>query len=105
MELAVVDFDPAVFGGAEDIGVTLPEQNVGMLVGSSGMDGLRCNNVISGHHDRQRDVGRLEIVSTEPVKQAGLVEGMIERPAQRQRGVLAFHQRQLIKSAKRPALY
>src|ERR1700687_2050661 len=35
MEPAVVDSNPAVFRGADDIRVALPKTNVGMIVGSS----------------------------------------------------------------------
>jgi sporulation protein YlmC with PRC-barrel domain len=53
MELAVVDSNPASLGIIEDIDVTLPKANVGMIVGTSGMNGLRRNNVISGHHNHK----------------------------------------------------
>ena len=53
MELAVVDSNPAVLGIIENIGVTLAKANVGMIVGPSGMNRLRRNNVISGHHNHK----------------------------------------------------
>jgi hypothetical protein len=53
MELAVVDSNPAVLRCVEDIGVTLPKANIGMIVGPSGMNRLRCNNVIPGHHNHK----------------------------------------------------
>ncbi len=56
MELAVVDSKPAVLRCIEDIGVAVAEANVGMVVGLSRMDGLRRNNVISGHHHHKRNV-------------------------------------------------
>jgi hypothetical protein len=53
MELAVVDSKPTILGSIEDVGVTLSKANFVMIVGPSGMDGLRRNNVISGHHNHQ----------------------------------------------------
>jgi hypothetical protein len=47
MELAVVDSKSAVVGGADDIRIAAPEQYVSIFIGLSGLDGLRCNNVIS----------------------------------------------------------
>jgi hypothetical protein len=47
MEPAVVDSDPALFRGVEDIGVALSKANVGMIVGFSRVDGLRRNNIVS----------------------------------------------------------
>ena len=51
MELAVVDSKPAIFGSIENVGITLAEKNVGMIVGPSGMDRLRRNNIVSGHYN------------------------------------------------------
>lgn len=53
MELAVVDSNPAALRRIEDIGVTLAKANIGMIVGPPGMNRLRCNNVISGHHNHK----------------------------------------------------
>src|SRR6266404_8027377 len=50
MEPAVIDSKPTIFRDAENIGVAVPKTNVGMIVGFSCVDGLRRNNVISGHH-------------------------------------------------------
>src|ERR1700730_12338841 len=105
MEPAVVDSNTAVFRGAYDIRVALPKTNVGMIVGSSRVDGLCRNNVISGHHHDQRNLGCVEIVRVESVKRAFLIEDMVKRPAQRERGVLVPHQWQLVESSKRPALH
>src|ERR1700704_968650 len=86
MELAVIDFEPTVLRGVEDIGVTLPEKNVGMIVGFPGVDGLRRNNIISGHYHHERNLGCSEVIRIEPVKGALLIEDMVERPAQREPG-------------------
>lgn len=55
VEPAVVDPDTAVFRGTEDICIALPKTDVGMIVGFSGVDRLRRNNIISGHHHDQRN--------------------------------------------------
>src|ERR1700686_619071 len=102
MELAVVDPDPAVLRGVEDIGVALAKTNVGMVVGFPGVDGLRCNNIISGNHHDQRNLRCFEACGVEPVKRAFLVEHMEKRPAQGEGGMLASLQRQLIESPDRP---
>ncbi len=61
MEPAVVDSQAAVIRGVEDIGIAVSKTNVGMIVGLSGVDGLRRNNIISGHHDHKRSLGRLKV--------------------------------------------
>ena len=55
VEPAVVDAEPAILESVEDIRVSVPETNVGMIVGFAGMDGLRRNNVIPRHHHDQRN--------------------------------------------------
>src|ERR1700687_3559241 len=104
MEPAVVDSNPTIFRGVEDVGVALPETNLGMVVGFSGVDGLRRNDIVSRHHHHERNLGCGEAIRVEPVERASLIEHMVERPAQRERGVLASHQWQLMKPSKRLAL-
>ena len=70
MEPAVVDPEPAIFEVLEDIGIAVAKANVGMIVGFSGVDGLRRNNIISGHHHDKRNAGRFEVVGIEPVQRA-----------------------------------
>src|SRR5260370_23960653 len=101
MELAVVDSNPTVFRGIEYVGIALPETNVGMIVGFSGVDGLRRNNIVSRHHHHERNLGCGEAIRIQPVQRASLSEHMVERPAQRERRVLASYQWQLIKPSKR----
>src|SRR5258708_31855522 len=89
VEPAVVDPEPAVFRAVEDIRIALPKTDGGMIVGFSRVDGLRRNNVVSGHHHHKRNVGCRDVVCVEPVKRALLVDAMVERPAQSERGGLA----------------
>ena len=67
MEPAVVDPQPPVLGGIQYSGVTMPDADIGMVVGFAGMDGLRCNNVVSGHHHRERDVVGFEFFGVEAI--------------------------------------
>jgi len=53
MEPAVIDSKPAIFRGADDVRVAMSKSDVGIVVHLSGLDGLRCNNVISCHHDNE----------------------------------------------------
>jgi len=68
MEPAVIDPQPAVFRGTEDVGVAVAESDVGMVPGFSRVDGLRRDHVIPGHHRDQRNAGRVEVLRIEPVK-------------------------------------
>src|SRR5580658_6958667 len=88
MKLAVIDLDPAVFRDAEDVGIAVAKTNIGMIIGSSRVDGLRCNNIVPRHHHHQRDSGSAEIVGIEAEQGARFIDDMEERPAQRQRRVL-----------------
>src|SRR5260370_32426936 len=97
MELAVVDSNPTIFRDVEDVGVVLPDTNVGMVVGFSGVDGLRRNNIVSGHHHHERNLGCGEAIRIQSVERASLSEHMVERPAQRERRGLAPYQWQLMK--------
>ena len=45
MEPAVIYSKPAVFRSAENIGVAMPKTDIGMVVGPSCVDRLRCNDV------------------------------------------------------------
>lgn len=104
MEPAVVDPDPSVIRVVEDIGIAMAKTNVGMVVGFSGVHGLRRNHVISGHHHHhQRNAGSIEVAGVEPVKRALLVKRMERRPAQGEGGMLVSLQRQLIEPAERLA--
>ena len=67
MEPAVIDPQPPVVGGIQYFGVAMPDADVGMIVGFAGMDGLRCNNVVSGDHDRERDVVGFEFFGVEAI--------------------------------------
>jgi hypothetical protein len=62
MEPAVIYSKPTVFRGAEDIGVAVPETNVGMIVGFLGVHGLRRYNIISGHHHHERGARYREVI-------------------------------------------
>src|SRR5437879_5500968 len=104
VEPAVVDLEPAVFRTVEDVCVALPKTNSGIIVGLSRVDGLRRNYIVSGHHYHQRNVGCSEVFGVEAVERALLVKDMVERPAQRERGVLVSHQRQFVEPPKRRAL-
>src|SRR5258708_34014011 len=84
MELAIVDPEPALFGGIEDICVALPKTNIGVIVCLSGMNGLRRNNIISGHYHHERNLVYRKVVRIEPVKQALLITQMLEGRAQRE---------------------
>jgi hypothetical protein len=92
MEPAVVNLESAIFRGAEDIRVALPEPNIRVVVGLSCVDRLRGNDVMSRHHHDKRNVRCLEAVGVQSVERALLVENMVERPAQRQRRVLVSQQ-------------
>src|SRR5260370_34631640 len=92
MELAIVDPEPAVFHDIEDIRVALPKTTVGMVIGLSGMNGLRRNNIISGHHHDERNLGCGEGARIEPVNPALLIEDMVESPAQRASRAPISHQ-------------
>jgi hypothetical protein len=46
MEPAVVDFNPAIRRRTDHIGVSMTMPDIRVIVGFSGMDGLRCNHVI-----------------------------------------------------------
>ena len=61
VEPAVVDPEPAVFRTVEDIGEALPKTNGRIIVGPSRVDGLRRNNIVSGHNYHQRNVGCGEV--------------------------------------------
>src|ERR1700732_3635657 len=72
VEPAIVDFDPAVLRGVEDVGVAVSEANIEIIVRLSCVNGLRRNDIISRHHHRERDVECAEVVRGEPVKRACL---------------------------------
>ena len=63
MEPAVVDSKATVLRGAEDIGVAVPETNVGMIVGFLRVDSLRRKDVISGHHHHERGTRCRKVIS------------------------------------------
>ena len=69
------------------------------------MDDLRRDDVISGHHNHQRNLRCSKVVGIEPVKRALLIEDMVEGPAQGQRGMLIAHQRELVEPSKRLAFH
>ena len=56
MEPAIVDSQATVIRGIEDIDKAVPKTNIAVIVGFSGVDGLRRNNIISGHHNRNRSL-------------------------------------------------
>src|SRR5258707_136332 len=101
---AIVNADPTVVSDIEDIRVASPKTNIPIIVGFSRVDDLRRDDVVSGHHNHQRNVRCGKIVGIEPIERALLIEDMVERPAQGQRGVLILHQRKLVESSKRLAL-
>jgi hypothetical protein len=88
VEPAIVDPDPSVLRGAHDIHIAMPEPDLGMLVGFSRVDRLRCNNILPGNHHGERDVGGIEILRGQPVEWALLVQHVEQRPAQGERGAL-----------------
>ena len=105
MEPAVVDSEPAVVRGVEDIGVAVAEANVGMI-GRSCRAWTVCAATTSYPDTTtiKRTSLSIEVVGVEPVERALLVEHVIERPAQGERGVLVPHQRQFVKPSKWRAL-
>jgi len=76
VEPAVIDSDPAVFLGRDDIDVAPAEADVRIVVGFSGVHSLRCNNIVAGHHHDQRNVQVLEIRGGQSVKRALLVDNV-----------------------------
>ena len=48
MEPAIVDSQATFIRGIEDIGIAVSKTNIAVIVGLSGVDGLRRNNIISG---------------------------------------------------------
>src|SRR5215472_7136483 len=72
MEPAVIDPDPAVIRGLNDVDIALPEKDVGVLVTLPGMHGLRRNNIMAGDDNHERDVGGLHVLRRQPVKRASL---------------------------------
>src|SRR5580692_886711 len=96
MEPAIVDPQAAVIRGIEDVGVAVSKKNIAVIVGLSGMDGLRCNDVISGYHDHERSLARLKVRSIGLIERALLIENVVERPAQRQPGILVLRQWQFV---------
>lgn len=105
MEHAVVDPEPAILHGTENLGVAMAKANLQMIIEFSGVDGLRCNNVIARHHDGERNVGRRQCVGVKAVKRTCFIEDMKQRPAQRQRRTFVPYQRQLVEAPERLAFH
>src|SRR6266513_29143 len=105
MEPAIVDPDAAVFRGIEDIRIAPPKTDIAIVVGFSRVDDLGRDDVVSGHYNHQRNLRCSKIVGIEPVERALLIEDMVERPAQGQRGVLILHQREFVEPSKRLAFH
>ena len=103
MELAVVDSNPAIVEVFENIGIALAKTDVFIIVTFAGMDGLRRNNVIAGHHDRDCNAGRSHLIGIEIVERACFVESVIKRPAQCERRVLVLQQRKFAEAPDRLA--
>src|SRR6266566_5248739 len=101
MEPPVIDPDTSVLRGAQHVRIAMTETNLGMRVGFSRVDGLRCNNIIPGNHHDERNVRGVEILRTQSVERALLVQHVEERPAQGERGALVPQQRQFVEASDR----
>src|ERR1700733_590798 len=105
MEPAIVDSQATVIRGIEDIGIAVSKTNVAVIVGLAGVDGLRRNNIISGYHDHERSLDRLEVIRIGLIERTCLIENVVERPAQCQPGILVLRQLQFVESSKRLTLH